>query len=174
MPDAGRAGEELLVWRPGGGDAGEIAFDVGGEHGDAEGRDLFGQHLQRLGLAGTGRAGHQAVPVQHRQRDAHLCLRDGLAVDERADLQRGTVKGVAGLDQLDDLGTLGFRRWLGLRLLRRGGEFLGSPACFHSRLLGSFGGFGGLLGGVVRGVGLGVAGRHGLRITTARRTAVES
>ena len=28
-------------------------------------------HLQRLGLAGTGRAGDQAVPVQHRQRDAH-------------------------------------------------------------------------------------------------------
>ena len=45
------------------GDAGEIALDVGGEHRNAGARKSFGEHLQRHGLAGAGRAGDQAVPV---------------------------------------------------------------------------------------------------------------
>ena len=42
-----------------------------GNTGTPCGRELLGHQLQRLGLAGAGGAGDQAVPVEHRQRDAH-------------------------------------------------------------------------------------------------------
>ncbi len=51
--------------------AGDVALDVGQEHRDARGRQLLGDELQRLGLAGAGGAGDQAVPVEHRQRHPH-------------------------------------------------------------------------------------------------------
>ena len=49
-------------------DAGQIALDVGGEHRNARAREAFGQHLQRHGLAGAGRAGHKAVAIAEVQR----------------------------------------------------------------------------------------------------------
>ena len=49
-------------------DPGQVALDVGGEHRHAGPREAFGQHLQRHGLAGAGRAGHQAVAVGEPQR----------------------------------------------------------------------------------------------------------
>ena len=56
--------------------AGEVALDVGGEHRHALRRQLLGQELQRLGLAGAGRAGDEAVAVAHRRGHLH----DGLGV----------------------------------------------------------------------------------------------
>ena len=45
------------------GDAREVALDVGGEDRDAVAGEALGQHLQRHGLAGAGRAGDEAVAV---------------------------------------------------------------------------------------------------------------
>ena len=45
------------------GDAGQVALDVGAEDRNALVGEAFGQDLQRHGLAGAGRAGHQAVAV---------------------------------------------------------------------------------------------------------------
>ena len=50
-------------------------------------RELLGDALQRLGLAGAGRAGDQAVAVHHRQRD----LDDRLAGRARPRARRGRV-----------------------------------------------------------------------------------
>ena len=64
-------------------------------------RELLGDHLQRLGLAGTGGAGDQAVPVDGGQRDADLRCRVGLAVDDdRAQFQGLALDGVARGDLL--------------------------------------------------------------------------
>jgi hypothetical protein len=48
--------------------AAQVALHVGEDDGDAGRRQLLGHELQRLRLARPGRAGHQAVPVHHRQR----------------------------------------------------------------------------------------------------------
>jgi len=62
-------------------DAGQVALDVGHEHRHARRGQLLGQPLQRLGLAGAGRAGDQAVPVDHPQRQLdHGCRDDGAVV----------------------------------------------------------------------------------------------
>ena len=82
-----------------GGQAGQVALHVGHHHRHALGRELFGQQLQRLGLAGAGGAGDQAVPVEHAQWDAHPGVRMHGAVDHhRADLQGGPVDRVTGRD----------------------------------------------------------------------------
>ena len=49
------------------GDAGEVALDVGGEDRHAGARKTLGHHLQRHGLAGSGCAGHEAMPVRQTQ-----------------------------------------------------------------------------------------------------------
>ena len=54
------------------GDARDVALDVGDEHGHAGGRELLGQSLQRLRLAGAGCARDQAVAGQHAQRHLHV------------------------------------------------------------------------------------------------------
>src|SRR5262249_37100069 len=48
------------------GHAGEIALDVGGEDRDAGAGEALRQHLQRDGLAGTGRSGDQSMAVRKR------------------------------------------------------------------------------------------------------------
>ena len=58
---------QLRRQRPGGRQAGEVAFDVGQKHRHAEAREVVGEHLQRHGLAGAGRAGDQAVAIGERQ-----------------------------------------------------------------------------------------------------------
>lgn len=45
------------------GDAGEVAFDVGEEYGDAEVGEGFGEDLEGDGFSGSGRAGDEAVAV---------------------------------------------------------------------------------------------------------------
>ena len=52
-----------------GGNAGQIALDVGGKDGDAGIGQAFGENLQSDGLAGTGRARHQAVAVRQLERE---------------------------------------------------------------------------------------------------------
>ena len=49
-------------------DAGQVALDVGGEYRNAGAGKTLGQNLQRDRLAGTGRAGDEAMPVRERQR----------------------------------------------------------------------------------------------------------
>lgn len=55
--DEGRLG---IAWRD---DAGEIALDVGREDRDAVAGEAFSHDLQRHGLAGAGRAGHQPMAI---------------------------------------------------------------------------------------------------------------
>ena len=64
---------------------GQVALVVGGEDGDAGGRELLGEHLHRLRLPGSGRAGDQAVPVRRRERQAH----DRVALERRRRGRRG-------------------------------------------------------------------------------------
>ena len=46
-------------------------------------RQLAGEELEGLGLAGAGRAGDQAVAVEHRQRDLDPGVVEELAVEHR-------------------------------------------------------------------------------------------
>jgi hypothetical protein len=43
----------------------EVALHVGHEHRNADGAEALGERLQGHGLAGSGRARDQAVPVGH-------------------------------------------------------------------------------------------------------------
>ena len=56
-----------------GGDAGEVALDVGGENGNAVAREALGENLQRHRLSRSGRARNEAVPVRQIERK-HLRL----------------------------------------------------------------------------------------------------
>ena len=60
--------DESILRVADGGDAGEIALDVGSEHGNTGAGKPFREHLQRHGLAGAGRAGHQSMPIGKLQR----------------------------------------------------------------------------------------------------------
>jgi len=51
------------------GDTREVAFDIGSEDGDACVGKAFRQHLQGHGLAGSGRARNETVPIGERQRE---------------------------------------------------------------------------------------------------------
>ena len=63
------------------------------------GGELLGHQLERLGLAGPGGPGDQAVPVEHPQRDPHVYVGEGVGVQHQpAQLERGTLEGVAGGD----------------------------------------------------------------------------
>jgi len=75
------------------------------EHRHARGRQLLGQPLQRLGLAGAGRTRDQAVPVDHPQRQLDGRLQDDRAVVHAASqINRGPVGGVRGRDRLREVG----------------------------------------------------------------------
>ena len=54
--------------------AGQVALDVGGEDGHADAAECLGQHLERDGLAGAGRAGDQAVTVRHLREQMEVAL----------------------------------------------------------------------------------------------------
>ena len=71
-------------------DAGEVAFHVGGEDGDAGCRKTLGEHLQRHGLAGAGGAGDEAVAVGEPQHQAFVAAAlVGVAV---ADVDQAVLK----------------------------------------------------------------------------------
>ncbi len=63
-------------------DSGQVAFDVGQEHGHAQGTESFGESLERDGLSGAGGAGNQAVAIgQGRQQ--FEAMRTGLGDVDR-------------------------------------------------------------------------------------------
>jgi hypothetical protein len=110
LADRGGPRRDLLVRRAGGADAGEVTLDVGREHGYAGGAELLGQQLQRLGLPGARRAGHQAVPVEHPERDPDGDLRErGRVEHEPAQLQGRPLEGIAGGHRLGNRVVLGTR-----------------------------------------------------------------
>ena len=63
--EALEAGVELGVGGAGLRDAGEVAFDVGGEDGDADAGEGLGHDLEGDGLAGAGGSGDEAMAVAH-------------------------------------------------------------------------------------------------------------
>ena len=65
-------------------EAGQVALDVGDEDRHAGLRELAGEELEGLGLAGPGGARDEPVAVEHRQRDLHARVVDELAVVHRA------------------------------------------------------------------------------------------
>jgi hypothetical protein len=71
LAHGGQALGDLRVAAAGLGQAGQVALDVGHEHRHADVRELLRHGLQRDGLAGAGRTGHEAVAVgQLRQEEA--------------------------------------------------------------------------------------------------------
>ena len=98
LADAAGAVEELLVRLPRGRDAREVTFDVSGEHGDAGGRELLDEALERAGLPGSGGAGDEPVPVHDAERDADLHRGHRFPVDQCSHLERRAVHDVAVAD----------------------------------------------------------------------------
>jgi hypothetical protein len=101
LTDAVGAIDELGILRAGRRHPGQVTLDVRREDGHSRRSELLGEHLQRAGLAGAGGSRDEAVPIEHRDRDAHLHLRLRIPVDEGADLQHGAAEGVAGTDHFD-------------------------------------------------------------------------
>ena len=57
------------------GDSGQVALDIGREHGNTGAGKAFRHHLQRHGLAGSGRSGDKAMPIGKRERQARPSVR---------------------------------------------------------------------------------------------------
>ena len=91
------AADDVGVGRvAGGADARQVALHVDGEDGDARGRELAREKLERLGLARAGGARDEAVAVDARewQRDADV-RQDLVALDRRAQHDDRLVERVA-------------------------------------------------------------------------------
>ena len=146
LADRRRPGGELLVGLAGRRQAGEVALHVGGEDGDAVGAELLGEQLEGLGLAGTGRAGHQAVPVEHRRAGSGCGCRS--ASSRRASGRRARARSPRTRSRVRPPGRSGCRRAPRGRGRRR-------PA----RPVGAAGSAGGSVGGRV-GAGSGVMARE--------------
>ncbi len=100
--DVGRAAGDLVAALAGRREAGQVALHVGEEDRDALVGQLLGHELERLRLAGAGRAGDEAVAVEHAQRDLHRGVGVGLPVDHGGtQLEHGAVERVAGADLVD-------------------------------------------------------------------------
>jgi hypothetical protein len=94
-----RPGRHLLVGLSGPAQPGQVALHVGGEDGNALGRELFGQQLERLRLPGAGGPGDQPVTVAHRRRDPDQRPGVDLAPEHGpAELDRRPLAGVGGGD----------------------------------------------------------------------------
>ena len=93
----------LLARAAGGGrrrEAGDVALHVGHEHRHALARELLGDELQRLRLAGARRAGHEPVPVHRRERDRHAGVAVQRAlVDAAPEVDRGALRRVRRADR---------------------------------------------------------------------------
>ena len=50
------------------GDTGQVALDIGREHGNTGAGKALRHHLQRHGLAGPGRSGDETMPIGKRER----------------------------------------------------------------------------------------------------------
>src|SRR2546428_11996076 len=81
------------------GDTREVAFDIGSEGGDACVGKAFRQHLQGHGLAGSGRAGNETVPIGQCQRQRFRLLAAAnenssvVLVTHRTPLRSGCIGG---------------------------------------------------------------------------------
>ena len=62
-------------WRPGDCQAAEIALDVHEQGRNTGFGELLGDHLERLGFSGAGRAGDEAVTIHGAQGQADLAPR---------------------------------------------------------------------------------------------------
>ena len=82
----------------------EVSLDVGEEDRHPGGGELLGHDLERLGLAGSGGTGHQAVAVERGQRQAHRQVSVGLrALHGGPEDQRRPLEGVPGADLLEQV-----------------------------------------------------------------------
>ena len=96
--------------------AGDVALDVGDEHGHAGGGELLGHELEGLRLARAGRAGDEAVAVERGERDAHGRVAvDGAVKNAAAQVERGAIGRVGGGDRLVEVGAHGAGRLPGRR-----------------------------------------------------------
>jgi hypothetical protein len=78
--------------------------------------ELLGEELEGLGLAGTGGPGHQAVPVEHPERDPESDVGLRLGVEHQpAQLEGRTLERLARSDGYSDR--------------------VGGAACLHARSL---------------------------------------
>ena len=103
LADRGGPLADLLARLPGHGQAGQVALDVGREDRDALGAELLGEQLEGLRLAGAGRAGDEAVPVEHGQRDPHRDVRELVGVEHQAaELERRALEAIAVRDRGGD------------------------------------------------------------------------
>ena len=155
LTGGGDAGGDLVIGGSGLGQSGQVPLDVGQEHRDAGGGQPLGQELERAGLTGSGRPGHQRVPVEQSQRDAHRQVLDrrGLTARERVEVgahrQGGGGEAVAGTHLGGVAGLLGLLTARGM-LGRSGGLGLRRGRLLNwllHRLLGLFGGRSRLGGG---------------------------
>ena len=99
---------------------GDVALHVGREDGDARGRELLGDQLQRSGLPRPRRPRDQAVPVHRREREP-----DGRLGHERArehagaELDRAALRRVRGGDRGAERRSVGRRPGHGARSYQR-------------------------------------------------------
>ena len=71
--------------------------------GTPGGRELLGQQLERLGLAGAGRSGDQPVPVHHREWNPDFGLRGDGGAFECGSQDDGRIgEAVAGLKHVGE------------------------------------------------------------------------
>jgi hypothetical protein len=60
-------------------------------------RKLFGEELERLGLARTRRPGHESMTIEHRERHPDVCRPGDFPVEHgRAEHEGGLGKSIAG------------------------------------------------------------------------------
>ncbi len=74
--ECGRTRLQFRAARPWLTDPGEVAFDVGAEHRDAVGGKVLSEHLEGDGLAGSGGARDQPVPVREGKREPNRHITD--------------------------------------------------------------------------------------------------
>src|SRR5258705_409698 len=65
---------ELLAHLPRLCDSAQVPFDVGKEYGNANARELFGEDLERDGLASARRAGNAAVSIGEPGEESEICV----------------------------------------------------------------------------------------------------
>jgi hypothetical protein len=175
LADRVRAREQLVAGRPWLQETREVALDVRDEGRDARGGEPLGHELERAGLAGSGGARDERVPVEGGQREPEVDAGHRLPVlEQHADREQGALGGIAGADRGRELGQIGLRHGRrgshtrpdggrGLRGRRRLGG--GRPGLGRGLRLSRLGRLG---LGVCRRVGVG--GRFGFRIGRFRRS----
>ncbi len=94
--EALEAGVEFGAGGAGLGDTGEVAFDVGGEDGDADAGEGFGHDLEGDGFAGAGSSGDEAVAVGHAGEEGQGIGGSGLGEGDEERFGHGWAPGGQG------------------------------------------------------------------------------